>query len=125
MKYTLLFLFVSLLFTACEKEEECAQRYLANVQDVIAPANGIVNEAIPIAVFFGTSNGCQKFNRFIAKTEGNKITIGTEMLEEGCLCSAVATLQQEIYEFTALAPGDYQLNFNALDSSTEINITIE
>lgn len=123
-KYFALICLSLLLFTACEKDKKCSETFIATAQDVTAPTTGSVNEVIPIDVFYGTTNGCQRFNRFITFKQGNETAIALEILDEGCSCTAIASLKKESYEFTAATPGEYVLKIGSATNFTEINLTI-
>ncbi|MFT4683232.1 MAG: hypothetical protein ACJAU0_002682 [Flavobacteriales bacterium] len=120
-----LFLFLCLLFTASEKEQECSEKYIARVQSAEGPTTAALNQLIALNVSFGTSNGCQRFNRFYTISAEKEVAIQLEVLEEGCAYTQEALLRSEAFTFGSQEAGEYLLKFQKGTSFVEHTITAD
>lgn len=98
-------------------KEECVSYRQAPALSVQGPATGRVDEAVPLTVSFGASNGCGQFSRFIETGSGTTRTVQVQARYVGCICTEIAPMLQTTYTFKAAQPGVYEIKFWKADNS--------
>lgn len=62
-------------------------------------------------------NGCGQFGSFTENKQGKTITLGVIAKYEGCICTEIAPILNEIYTFKTIEQGTYYLKFLQKDNN--------
>lgn len=92
-------------------DQVCLSLKHASVISAVVPANGNVNQTIPIDISFEINNGCGSFGNITETNSGNTKTITVNAKYEGCFCTQNMGVVQKTYNFIAATTGLHTIKF--------------
>ncbi len=112
---------ISIGFISCKKRDnhnssiEPAQW---NMTKVDGNGSGIVNQLIPLLVYYPTSSGCDILDSFTQSYQGNIILIKAfGHTNTSSICTQDASIKTKTFNFEPIAKGTYELRFVNKDNS--------
>jgi len=96
------------------------------ITKVEGPTKGVVNDSIPIIVYWPYGNGCDVLDRFEETQQGDEIDIKAFGHTNYGFCTEMAGIKTKVFNFYASSPGKYKLKFLNPDETYFIHIvTVE
>jgi len=120
--------FLGLSITSClsgTDDSSCSQEAVGSVAVVGGAKTGTVGTPVSVTYTVSISNGCGQFKELREQREANKVYLVPTVRYEGCSCPQVAADYQGTYQFIAMQPGQYILNFPNITKTITDTITIQ
>ena len=96
----IIILICPILFSNCEKKEECVEYKTASVIGIQAPSNAVVGEVVSFDVQMEIPNGCGEFDRFITTSKGTNVKVIAISRHSGCNCATGPKIIRSTYTST-------------------------
>ena len=92
-------------------DQVCLTTEHTNVIAAIVPANGNLNQSIPVDITFEIINGCGAFGNIVETISGNTTTLIVNAKYEGCFCTQVMGELNTSYNFIPTTTGVHTIKF--------------
>jgi hypothetical protein len=105
--------FCSNAISCSNNNNDCISYQTAPVTRVESPATGLINQDIPITVYFGIFSGCGQFSSFESFAEADTTFIRVKAKYAGCICTEIAGTLSSAYTFRSSQPGTFYFKFES------------
>ena len=115
-QFILCFLFLAII--SCSKNSNInTSLFQRDITKIEGDLTGIVNQPIPLTVYWPYISGCDVLDKFEETKEANIIFIKAYGHNNEGACTHDAGLKRKEYSFSSKVPGTFELRFIKIDNS--------